>query len=728
MVMKKIMIVLLFAVVILAGCGKEEKAAKEKKEQEKIVESGSWQMDSVGGDSAETETGAGIEKTGTETEGWEYRALTSQGENIYALSEKGEEAALSILDRKGTAVKTVSLEREKKTQAQNIFVSDGVLGVVSVLGDSVYYERYDMEGKQLSCSAAGESSVTAGNCCASGDGYFCYDSNEKKFTFYGADGKMGWERKLEAQLWYDCMACGPDGDFYILVFGDKIEGKRLLLLDPGTGETKKEMDLPKADISDIPQMFFGEQGEELYLYSAGTGIYRIDMKTEECVQLLDWAGSGIDGEKVTGVCPYEEGFLCISGGVGLSRLTLGEKEEKQVLVLGINDRNREILDAVREFNKGHQIQVKVKDYSCYPPNDPGTKLQLDIAKGECPDILDQSVMGMESLMDKGAFEDLYSYMEKDPQMQPELFLDNVLKLMERDGKLYFMPTGFSLEVLTCRKDLLGEENAAVKDQKEGISLETLRSLKKKNPDKSVFGGSVSNSREGVLAAILLSGAVEPYFASEEAEEKLKQLLEFSRTFPENDLGTNSFLYLEDELRSGSSLFHVFDISSLSYDGFFKVLDNGYGKGNYAIAGYPSIEGSGVYLKQMRSQPKLGISSSCKNKEAAWEFVRFLLMEKVQESNLLSGLPVRKKAFEKKLTKEYVDENGKKRSISKKEKKLAYRLVDSAGYCLVEGNSVEADLREIILEEAGSYFSGDKSVDEVMKVIKNRVSLFISEQE
>lgn len=37
-------------------------------------------------------------------------------------------------------------------------------------------------------------------------------------------------------------------------------------------------------------------------------------------------------------------------------------------------------------------------------------------------------------------------------------------------------------------------------------------------------------------------------------------------------------------------------------------------------------------------------------------------------------------------------------------------------------------REIIMEEAQSYFSGDKSVHEAVSIIQSRVSLYLSEQQ
>ena len=226
-----------------------------------------------------------------------------------------------------------------------------------------------------------------------------------------------------------------------------------------------------------------------------------------------------------------------------------------------------------------------------------------------------------------------------------------------------------------------------------------------------------------------SGKIEAYFASDESEEKLKQLLEFCKKLPEScyEMFPTYTSDLE-AIKSGNFLFIEADGKGLFNKSLFQFLRKGYGKNNYVLTGYPSVEGSGIYLYVDREWPKLGISASCENKEAAWKFIRSLLTEEAQED--ASYLPIRKEAFEKMLEsrEDYVMENGKKRYLTKKERALVYRLVDSAGYIMISGTSNEGELTTIVAEEAESYFSGDKDLDETMKVIKSRINLYKNERE
>ena len=43
------------------------------------------------------------------------------------------------------------------------------------------------------------------------------------------------------------------------------------------------------------------------------------------------------------------------------------------------------------------------------------------------------------------------------------------------------------------------------------------------------------------------------------------------------------------------------------------------------------------------------------------------------------------------------------------------------------NSYDESILEIVREETGGYFAGQKTLDETVKIIQNRVSLYVAEQ-
>lgn len=106
-------------------------------------------------------------------------------------------------------------------------------------------------------------------------------------------------------------------------------------------------------------------------------------------------------------------------------------------------------------------------------------------------------------------------------------------------------------------------------------------------------------------------------------------------------------------------------------------------------GFPSEDGGKAVLYDRMS---VGVTESCRNKEAAWRFV----------SSLLGGEPLSP------ATKEQID-------------------VLFEGICNAQSNRIfDSNIWNIIAEDVNAYFEGSKTIDEVMELIQGRVSIYVSE--
>ena len=140
-----------------------------------------------------------------------------------------------------------------------------------------------------------------------------------------------------------------------------------------------------------------------------------------------------------------------------------------------------------------------------------------------------------------------------------------------------------------------------------------------------------------------------------------------------------------------------------------------------------------------------MTSSCKSKDAAWQFMRILLTEDYQD-NLSWGYPISQKAFDKKLAEamkqEYTtDENGKQipvshggmsmgdglqvefYAITQEEADQIKALINSVDHTVVNDQS----LTHIITEESAFFFSGEKTADQVADIIQSRMTIYVNEQ-
>ena len=148
-------------------------------------------------------------------------------------------------------------------------------------------------------------------------------------------------------------------------------------------------------------------------------------------------------------------------------------------------------------------------------------------------------------------------------------------------------------------------------------------------------------------------------------------------------------------------------------------------------GYPTSTGSGNVAGV--GNGVYTINAASEHKEEAWQFIREFLLEEYQNKIALS-IPINKKAFEQQLmdamNKEINDKvSGSFYDIMLKEQQLseedAQTLRDMV-YGVTRNNSYDYQMMNLILEEAESYFSGQKSLDEVVAIIQNRAQLYVDE--
>lgn len=109
---------------------------------------------------------------------------------------------------------------------------------------------------------------------------------------------------------------------------------------------------------------------------------------------------------------------------------------------------------------------------------------------------------------------------------------------------------------------------------------------------------------------------------------------------------------------------------------------------------------------------MALSAVSENPEGAWDFARYYLTEEYQRS-LESSLPVNRRLLEEWAQEEtrrsyYTDEKGEK--------------VESVTAAPFEDKNV----MNIIYEEMGSYFSGQKTAEDAAALIQNRVQMYVQE--
>ena len=121
------------------------------------------------------------------------------------------------------------------------------------------------------------------------------------------------------------------------------------------------------------------------------------------------------------------------------------------------DARRKILD----FNKrSDQYRIEVRDYAEYDTDGKGQmalqKLNTEILAGNVPDILDTNNLPLRQYGAKGILEDLWPFIDSDPDLGRDALMVRPLEANAQDGKLYEIFNSFSIQTAAGPSKIVGD--------------------------------------------------------------------------------------------------------------------------------------------------------------------------------------------------------------------------------------------------------------------------------
>lgn len=360
------------------------------------------------------------------------------------------------------------------------------------------------------------------------------------------------------------------------------------------------------------------------------------------------------------------------------------------------------------------------------------EIMNDIISGEI-DIISDCSFGtdlFENLMGKGAFVDLYSFMEKDDEINSSTLNTHVLELHETDGKLYMMPYLFKIDTLCGKTEYVGT--------KENQTLDEFIANWESMPEGSMICGHDTKSyvymnvlRNQMFSFVDYANAE----VSFDSPEFIK-LLEFCNTFYNDDgdyheRAWNAVNMVERAQISGFDSFHLY-----------------IRKDDVTFVGYPSEDGKGSYIDSTGYRLAINSAVSKERQKGAWEFLRMAAGEEYQlsiwnitdEKSLMQGemgFPVNLNAYneaaKRTMNGEYYPDV---RSFSGVEENVGQITEDELKRCTDYINNVQAIttvidrdiLFDVIESEIYAYFDGAQSAETAAEMLQNRLSIYVSESQ
>ena len=567
------------------------------------------------------------------------------------------------------------------------------------------------------------------------------------------DGSIAWSMQLDNYV--NSMVTLADGSVAVMLFGDK--GPELRPIDFEKKELGESFPIPDSAWT----LFPGDENYDFY-YTSGMFLYGFKLGEEEPVPVLNWLSCDINGDSVasqalkissdgsiTGITTDYSGGSIDTQLFTLTRVPADSLPKKQILTVAQLEYNPDyqLTNRMVRFNRSHDnVRLEYLDYSQYnTENDYSagiTKFNTEVMAGNLPDIIPTNQIAYRQIASKGLLEDLYPYLDKDPELKREDFFPNLLSALEVNGGLYQVVAGFSVETLCGAASIVGDTpgwtyddfNAALEKMPEGCT-----------PLEPYV------TRDQVMSSLLyadMDSFVDWTTGKVNFEsDNFKQLLQFVKQFPaeynwdEHDNSEST----QDLLRQGRQM-----LTQTYLYGLDSILWNGANFGGQATyIGWPTSSGVGSI---MRFENGFAMSKNCADKDAAWEFLRSMLTESGQtgQYNIPSNRNVFNKQLEDFMTPKYrkdadgnilLDENGEKIEESRG------AWIDDSGvehhiYAMTQEQadevlaiietctkvaSYDTSIYDIVNEQAQAFFADQKSVDEVARLIQSKANIYVNEQ-
>lgn len=671
-------------------------------------------------------------------------------------------STVHALDSSGKTVNSISVEDVLSQQAQSF-----ALGGKQVSGEGSKDAQEDQKSSAAQPAAekakAGPVGFNVTGFAASSDGSIFISSMGSGVTQIDSTGKQ--------------VRTYSQGGINLICMNEK---EQLMIYSMGQGspaittyDTQSGSETAKLEASLAnPSMLFYDKQAKRTLYLNSDGIYPVNEDGgtgDALITLTDFslsntshgfAGFVMDGAGTIYVASCESGDGSMSaGGVStksggnavaifnsndkanrIDRLALVDAStipQKKVLTIAGISADQNLNAAIDAFQKAHpDYRVELKTYNneiagmrqSGEPADLTSLIQqfnTDVIAGNSADIYILDNLPYYKYIDKGILEDLGPMLEASG-LDMSRYYGNIIDACRVDGALYTLPTAFSFDMLIGK-----EGNLPVGD----------------TPSTDDFFSAANSLPEGTAA-----------LAKGDAAQAFSELMKDNYTYfvdqaaktarfgsPEFISLLNQFKALVDTKMSGKDSEDGMPLEQVG-DGSLGFTPVSFDELN-ELAMIKALAGEDAKLKTMPAMeqgaynftPKglYGVNASSKNKEIAWEFIKSLLSADMQSSSMQTdGISINRAANQSMID-QLVSTDGEqsiRMTIATPTKQIEVKPLTREEYDAFTANfdklnrvsAPDQNIVNILNEELPSFFSGQKSAEDVAALIQNRVETILNE--
>lgn len=541
---------------------------------------------------------------------------------------------------------------------------------------------------------------------------------------YELDTNLNKIKEFQASNQIENASIDMDGRVICLCTQDGMEdGKvQVCILNREKGKWEKTVTFKLENNDVVIRMIAGEKGS-FFLFGV-SGIYKCDEKGK-AESFLKFAEQRIGDEAWSHltILPNGDFITCANENgapvLGYLKQEVAEKSITKIVVGGIF-MDYSVVRELKEYHQNHpEVLVEIREYECDMTSvasmiDASNRLNADILSGNGPDIVYLQGLDHRMLCEQGLLDNLDSYFEKDPKVSVEDMIPSLREALSVKDSVYFVVPSFTISTLVGKSKLVG--NTMGWTMKEAFDC------------WKEHGADMFAKRGESTFALLIYGLMQNDIVD---MADIKMALEMASLIEQE----SSYVTEKNAcLKDGRALLAFGGVTDLGYIQLFHAM---FDEENITLKGFPGLPGSGAMFCIDNS---LGISSKSLHKDVAWDMIKIFMTKEYQsvKSGNLFYFPTRKDCFEE-MIREYSKEKSKYNLELGTEKSNNEDKITVTALSAEDAERVrqmvyntkmvyhDSYLFNLATEEAASYFSGNKQLDEVYKIMKERIELYYKEE-
>lgn len=468
--------------------------------------------------------------------------------------------------------------------------------------------------------------------------------------------------------------------------------------------------------------------EEGLLFMTGEQLYRVglsDGKLEPIFSFVQTAYSAAGTQELVTFRMRGDGKLDVlranpQGGGICETLRLEEKNENRqdVVLRGLYVKNnKELKELALRFNSSNDryrvvIEGPEDDDDL---NDYITRTGVELATGKGPDIL-MGTRLLESpadLIEKGILTDMAPLMEQSG-IREEDYFPMTFSTWRTGDSIYAIRNSGDCEERLISSAVLGEADCS--------DIEAVADALLAYPENATYDGRSSANdilRDMLEGSETLWGMVDwDKGTCDFSGELFRKLLEVAKRYQYDERFKYSSVCSR---RYFMSLYNMYDSPTLAQ---VKA------QGNVAVGRFFDDGAHPTSLMNV----SFSINANAANKEGAWEFLRFLLSEEVQESMMaeFNSMTVKKSVYWAVVDGEILNgPTDKSIQIMFRDSPLTREKAEEIAALMEDVHALPYKtevILGIVLDEVQGYFDGSMDISQVVDKIENKVGLYLKERQ